>query len=370
MNQTNWPAFIAGQAGVVPLVIGSPGTGKTAVFRALAEALGRRFLPYYLDQALPEDLAGCPVPRTVRIGDTDYDCAVKLLDETLLRAKTEPSVVLIDELTNAGHSLQAAALQWINDPPKSCLMFAAANPVDQAAAGVDLCAPMVNRLCVIPWERPVEERRQGWRNGFKDYPAPSFPIVPEDFLETCGCLWGDLLCQFEDRFPELFGEQAFPKEAAAASMPYPSDRSWTNAGRLLAAADSVGADSEVRAKLVTGCVGEAAAQQFLRWLVSLELPDPEDLLAAPHTLKLPHRFDLSRAIITSVVGRVKANPTPARWEAGVDVVVKAFEQQEEVGMSAMGSLQKAKPHGYEPRKRHSGSAQKMSELEVAMFTGR
>ena len=57
-----------------------------------------------------------------------------------LRAELEPTVVLLDELTCAGHSIQAAALQWVNNPSPACWMFAAANPPDKAAAGVDLRA--------------------------------------------------------------------------------------------------------------------------------------------------------------------------------------------------------------------------------------
>lgn len=363
MSQTNWAHFIAGQAGVVPLSLGMPGTAKTAVHRALAQQSSRRFIPLMLDQLLPEDIGGVPVPRTINIGGTDHDCVVKLLDEGLVRALAEPAVVLIDELTNASHSIQAAALQLINEPPAGCWMFAAANPIDQAANGVELAPPMVNRLCVLEWSWHNDERRAGWRSGFKSYPSPHLPIVPPDFLDSFGAFWGDILCQCEDRFPEMFGAEAYPEDPSKASQPWPSPRSWTNVGKLLAAADSVGADAVTKDALIKGCVGVAAGTQFQRFVTSLQLPDPEELLAMPHTLKLPVRFDLSRAIVASVIGRVRANSTPQRWESAYDVLEVAFGQQPETAMASEGTLWKLKPAGHMPKVRN-GAAAEMRSLRL------
>ncbi len=72
-------------------------------------------------------------------------------------AHLTPSVILFDELTNAGHAIQAAALQLMQDGIPGCWMYAAANPPDLAAAGVDLTPPMVNRLCILQWEAAAGE---------------------------------------------------------------------------------------------------------------------------------------------------------------------------------------------------------------------
>lgn len=60
-TQSNWAPLIAGQAGVVPLSLGIPGVAKTSFFEALSQATQRRFIPYMLDQSLPEDLKGYPL---------------------------------------------------------------------------------------------------------------------------------------------------------------------------------------------------------------------------------------------------------------------------------------------------------------------
>jgi hypothetical protein len=353
MIQTNWAPLIAGQIGVVPLSMGIPGVAKTAFFEALAAASGRRFLPYMLDQSLPEDLKGYPVVQEIVVNDQPYKAMVHILEEARLRAELEPSVVLLDELTCAGHSLQAAALQWVNSPHRKSWMFAAANPPDKAAAGVDLTPPMVNRLCVIPWETPIDAIRQGWRNGLQ-FPAPTIPLVPDSWQEFLP-KWGIVIDDFIQRFPDLL--QVYPKDPAKAAQPYPTPRSWTNVIKLLAAAESVAADDMVRRMLVVGCVGDGAGAELLAFLDTLDLPDPEDVLRNPQSLKLPRRGDLAIALVRAVLARVAAVNSVERWERCCDVFEHAYSQNKEVAMAGFGKLWKLKPENYYPPPRNGAFAE-------------
>lgn len=351
-QQLNWAVYIPPQCGIVSYAESAPGQAKTACIGALAKASGRRYLACELGRLLPEDLGGIPAPRTIEVEGQQVDCVVRLMDEVFLRAKMEPSIVLLDEINQAGHSMLAASQQWINPPPSNAWVFAAGNPLEQSSNGVEFTPPFVNRLCVVTWERPVDARREGWRNGFKSYPAPSVPIVPADYLDTFGPYWGPLMCSFEDQAPDLFGDSGYPKDPAAASKPWPSDRSWTNVGKLLCAADAVGANASVKHALIAGCVGEPAAVQFEKWLASQDLPDPEEILSQPHTLKLTPRFDISRAVMSGVIARVRADNQPKRWELLIDVVETAYGQQPEVAMSAAGAAWKVKPDGHTPKLRN------------------
>lgn len=363
-KQLNWAFYIPPQAGVVAYAESAPGQGKTASCKALAAASQRRFLACYLDQMLPEDIGGVPSPTMLDVNGQNVQCVVKLLDEAFLRARLEPSIVLMDELNQAGHSMMAAAQEWLNNPPPQAWVFAAGNPLEQSSNGVEFTPPFVNRLCVVKWERPAEARREGWKAGFRNYPAPEVPLVPDTYLDDFGAWWGNLLCDFEDRHPDLFGDAGYPKDASQASQPWPSDRSWTNVGRLLSAADAVGANPTVKHALTAGCVGEPAALQWEKWVATQDLPDPEQILTHPHTLKLPPRFDMSRAIIAAVIGRVRAEATPARYELGYDVIEQAFGQQPELAMSAEGALFKLKPQGHTPKVRN-GAAAEIRKLRLA-----
>ena len=346
-KETNWAYWIAGQAGVIPVALGMPGVAKTQTTRALARRAGRIFLPIMLDQVLPEDLGGYPVVRQLTYDGTIYDVMRRVLDEKFIQARLQPSVMLIDELTNVGHAQQAAALQLMAEGIAGCWMFGAANPPEQAAAGVELTPPMVNRLCILHWEIDRDAILAGWRAGLQ-FPEPDVPLLPDDWREHL-TKWGLLMCEFMARFPDLL--DAYPRDPAQASMPFPSPRAWTHVVTLCAAAESVGASESTRAKLVHGCVGVAAATQFLTWLSQQDLPDPESVLANPSSLKLPQRGDLAMAVISSVLQCVRGKPTPERWEAGRDVLGVAFGQSQEIAVAAYGTLWKSKPVAHQPRLR-------------------
>jgi len=358
LQQLNWAHWIAGQAGVIPLSLGIPGVAKTEMHRSMAKAVGRQFRALMLDQCLPEDLGGYPVVRQIGHNGSAVDVMAKVHDERFVRCLLEPSVLLLDELTNCGHSTQAAGLQLIGEGIEGAWIFAAANPIDKAAAGVDLTPPMVNRLCVLQWETDREAVLTGWRRGF-NFPAPTIPVLPDNWKDFSP-RWGNLLALFIERKPDLL--EAFPHDLAKASEPYPTPRSWTNVGRLLAAAESVQADQEVQAKLIYGCVGLGAGSEFIRWLEEQGLPDPEWLLANPDRLALPRRGDLAIAILSSVFNRVRANRTPDRWEAACDVLEIGYGQCAEVAMAALGSVWKLKPDGHSPKARNG----KWAEMNKAM----
>lgn len=363
VSQTNWAYWIAGQVQVVPIAYGSPGTAKTAFCRSLANHTGRQFLQLILRQIMPEDVKGIPVPGKIEIGGVEHDGVRFLLNEDLLRARHEPTVLLLDEMNHAGHDVLGAVQEMINDPPPKCWMFAAANPVEQSTSGVELAPPVINRMCKLEWETPVNSIVAGWQSGFFSHPEPNIPIVPENYLDDSGEFWGKTLAEFHVRFRDLF-DNSFPKDANLASEPWLSYRSFTNVGLLMCACDAVGANKSVRSKLVRGCIGDGAANQFLQYVAELDLPDPEDLLTRPDSLKLPVRFDITRTIIASVIGAVQSNSTPARWEQARDVLEVAFDQRPEAAMAAEGKLFKIKPQGHLPLERN-GAAAKMRDLRLA-----
>ncbi len=352
VTQKNWGALIAMQARVMVIVYGIPGTGKTAVIRALAKMVDYRFIHCILSTKMQEDVGGIPQKTDVFIDGVIRECTSSVLSEEMVRAKYEKCVLFFDELNETGHGVLAAAQEWFNNPPPNCWMIAASNRPEHSTNGQPLSPPVINRMAAFDWERPTEERRKGWRNGFRDYPAPSVPILPEDFLANHGVFWGELMCQFEDRFPDLFGDDAYPKERDKATEPWAGDRSWTNVGRLMCAADASGCNEPTRKSMVHGCVGQAAASTFLTWVNEQDLPDPEALLNDPEKIALPARFDISRAIVSGIRGRVAAERTSERWEMGQDCIERIFPQHQELGLWMFASMQELRPSGHEPQIRN------------------
>jgi hypothetical protein len=78
--------------------------------------------------------------------------------------------------------------------------------------------------------------------------------------------------------------------------------------------------------LVAGCVGPAAAHEFLTWVGTLQLPDPDELLADPDAAAFTGmRGDRVFAVLQAVLSAVVADCTPERWTAAVEVCAAAAE---------------------------------------------
>ncbi len=81
----------------------------------------------------------------------------------------------------------------------------------------------------------------------------------------------------------------------------------------------------------------------MTFLDTQALPDPEDVLVAPETLRLPSRGDLAVAIVKSILARVEADNSIPRWERCCDVFEATYQQNKEVAMAGYGKLWKLKP---------------------------
>ena len=351
-KQINWAFWIAGQAGVVPYAEGPPGVGKTAMTKQLARMTGRRFLGVYLDQMIPEDLRGFPVPSEVQIDGVSHRVMKQLLDEQFLMAKFTPSVMLIDELTCVGESMQAAALSWMCSPPKNCWTYSAGNPVEMAASGTALADAMINRLCMMKWEVDTESWATGMTaGGGVEFPLANLPLLPEGWEEGTAVYSGkaNIFCNSTDTQlsrPEYLSKP--PEKDEDRGLPFPSPRAWTNLCVLLGAADSVGANHKTKRTLACGCVGDGIGQEFLDFLQLENLKSPEEILADPLNVDVPKQCNMAMSYIGSVFRRVREFNTPKRWENARVFLASCHDQHPEQAQAWKGKLWKIKPDGHQP----------------------
>ena len=81
---------------------------------------------------------------------------------------------------------------------------------------------------------------------------------------------------------------------------------------------------EARRLLVHGAVGAPVGHEYLTWLESLDLPDPEKLLADPGSGMLADlRPDRVHVALQGVLAAFTGDPTPQRWTAAMQVCVTA-----------------------------------------------
>lgn len=336
---------VAIAARVPVLLWGAPGTGKTSVVRAMADAAGWPCETVIASIREPADFAGLPIVNTnAGSGHKSVDFAPPRWAVSL--AEAGHGVVFFDEVSTAPPAVQAALLRVVLERtvgdlvlPEDVSVVAAANPPEQAADGWDLSPPLANRFCHLEW--PVDARTvaAGFSSGWE---TPQPPQLDDDWERRIAVIrsW---IAGFVTVRPML--ALAVPDDAAGGGRAWPSPRTWDMAARLQAAAEATEAGELATSLLIRGCVGAGAGVEFLTWLAEADLPDPEAVLADPESFVLPARGDRAYAALSSVAAAVSANATPDRWERGWKAFARAAESAPDVAAAAARTLARCRPAG-------------------------
>jgi hypothetical protein len=330
---------VAVAARVPVLLWGAPGTGKTSAIRAMANAMNLPCETVIASIREPSDFAGLPVVMGDSVRFAPPAWATRL-------AASGRGVLFLDELSTAPPAVQAALLRVVLERtvgdltlPEEVAVVAAANPPDQAADGWDLSAPLANRLCHLTWETDPRAVAEGLAGGWD---PPKVPELPHGW-EAEELLARGLVAAFLHVRPAL--ACAPPLDAAAAGKGWPSPRTWEMAARLMAAAGACGASEQARSELIRGAVGDGAGVEFLAWLLEMDLPDPEAVLADPDSFVLPERGDRAYAALASIAAAVAAQPDEERWMAGWQVLGAAAHAVPDIAAVAARTLARCRPDG-------------------------
>lgn len=168
------------------------------------------------------------------------------------------------------------------------------------------------------------------------------PVVPTA-RAAVEARWRAVLAGFITARPSTL--RRLPEDLVAQGRAWPSPRTWDRAHRVAAAAEAAGSGKEVRSALVSGLVGAGAAIEFLRFADTVDLPDPEQLLAEPTSLDTEVRVDLLLAALAGVSGAVAGDCTLERWDAAWEVlaVACAAGRADVAALSAVGLLELRRP---------------------------
>ena len=282
------PALFA--SGVVPMIYGPPGVGKSDVVAQVAKNLGYDLLDVRLTLYDPVDLKGFP--------DKDTETGqMRFLPPSFLppmKIKGRPNktrgILFLDELTSAERSMQAAAYQLILNRaigdtytlPAGWHIVAAGNRAQDRALVNAMPSALANRFIHIDFE--VSHR------DFCDW------AIAHDI--------STVLLAFLRFRPHLLHDFK-PTENPRA---FPTPRSWMFVNKLLQQALPPALEHE----LLAGAVGQGAATELLAFMqVYRDLPDLDAVLANPATAVVPAAhtsvmFALATALSTKVTPALMA----------------------------------------------------------------
>lgn len=347
---------IAMQANQPIFVVGQPGVAKTSLLTLVGMTFGEiGWLSDVIHPALyePTDFTGLPIVSKNERGEEIVRFAPPFwaVNAVSMCRERGGHVIIFDEVTCAPPSTQSALMRPVLERrvgdlqmPQTALMVLVGNPPSQAAGGWDIAKPLMNRVCRLNWDLP----REAWA----DYMLTRDPmtnvstaLLPEDWesmnLTAASALVVSYLNVQPTRYSPPIPDKADPLE------PFATPRSWDMAAHLIAACKSVGygMDSHITMRLIGGCVSDPIMLEFTNWVNSQDLPNPEELLKNPSSLKVyPDRDDLNFAVFTNVAATAVGKGDYDSWMAAWEVLGEAANQGKlDIAASASRTLGNHRP---------------------------
>lgn len=312
---------LAVEANLPVLLLGGPGTAKTAIIRQLCDDLGYPLEIVIASQRQPEDFLGLPY-RTE--SGVKYEAPAWALRLVRAIEKGAPgAAVLFDEVSCVTLAVQAALLTVVQERrvgelqlPAGVRMIAAANPPEQAAGGWEFAAPTANRWVHLDWSPPSAEEWGAW----------ALSRVDAEQLDASTV---SLVCSFLAASPgHLY---ALPVEAAQRGGAWPSPRSWWAAVRALSLGAKSAYSRDAVHAVAAGAIGRGALLELLAYAKNLDLPDPEYLLKHPRDWNLERgQADRARIILCAVAtAAIRAADPPkvrkTRFDSAWEVLARGVE---------------------------------------------
>jgi MoxR-like ATPase len=238
-------------------------------------------------------------------------------------------VVFIDELNTAAPAYQAALLGLLLERRiggyylgRDVRMIGAFNPPENTRNVWELSSALANRLIHIAWQAPTLSEWEAWLLRFDprqkmeegDNAELNAELVELEERRVLAA-WTDASAHAKAIVTAYLRAQPHHLHVEPAiddpnsGRAWPSRRSWTFAVCALAGADIHALRATERFALLAGCVGEAAATEFLAWEASQDLPDAAQVLDGSVTWKHEQaRVDRTLAVLNGCAALIVGMP--------------------------------------------------------------
>lgn len=312
MNNTARAVTVCLAHGLPLALRGRPGVGKTSLIESVSQRLGLVCEVVVGSLREPTDFAGLPV-----VSDDGHVRLAPPAWAARAACSGNGAVVLLDELTTASPAVQAAMLRVVRERvvgemflPQHVRIVAAYNDADDCG-GYELELPMRSRMLHLTVTPDIETFSAGVTRGWNIDPTPA-PQVDVSAVAVHRQKWSNLVAAFLRSRPSML-ESPPPRGSWGG---YPTPRTWEMLISAAAASDSCHESTDVRELLMGGCVGSAAAVEFLTFANNLDLPVADDLLSNPDSAREvfdPKRPDRTVVILLEVAQSVSRTGAPDAW---------------------------------------------------------
>jgi hypothetical protein len=302
---------IAVQAEIPLLITGDPGSGKSSIFRMMADELDWNYYTFVPSRHQASDLSGLPLQVGEVVKWSSLDWALRLMDNG------KHGLLVLDEANTGSKSMEAALMQVMLDgivgsvKLQNVSRVMIINPPEIAPDGQELSAPMSNRVMHVDWKVDVKTWIAGMIGGW----SVTCPVLPDTWRSRVPYYKAQVASYIERNATSL---QTLPKDEQGRAEPFATCRVWEMVATAMAVAETGNekAESDITARMIGGLVGSGEALAFLRWMSELSLPSPSDMIADPDGFRLPKRGDQINAALSSLAAfAISESLDQATWDA-------------------------------------------------------
>lgn len=266
------------KARLVPMLVGSPGMGKSQLYQQIADQYNLLLIDTRLGQCDVTDLCGFPTIKGNKAGYVPMETFP--IENDPIPAGYSGWLVLFDELSSAPPALQAAAYKILLDRKvgvhnlhKNVALCAAGNLETDSAVVHPMSTALQSRLVHIELIVDPKEWTDWAITKGLDHRITSYINFKPDSLYTF--------------------------KADHTDSTYASPRTWEFADRVLKVTEE---NSPDRLPMLAGTLSEGVAREFMGFCkIHQDLPTISQILAAPDSIKVPEEPSILFAL-TGAIG--------------------------------------------------------------------